>query len=180
MTHHWYNIYLWNEMKASGLAGGWWIVGEGMCVRWFSRNLSGTSGHSKPYDMAVFHASLSLILNADRLKYRELTIYIHYTLMKTTSTAAGHSTTPAPSQTTVAGWCSYKERRKGEEATLYCGMVVRGRREEHGCKWRLVRFEIYTLPSSTYKHIYVLARTLHVYALRLLRCVGFEWTTNLI
>lgn len=38
--------------------------------RWFSRNLSGTYAYSKPYDTAVFHASPSLILNSDRLKYR--------------------------------------------------------------------------------------------------------------
>jgi len=48
--------------------------------------------------------------------------------------------------------------RKRHETAIGC-MVVR---EEHGCKWRLVRFEIYTLPSSTYK-LHTHTHTHHAY-----------------
>jgi len=148
----------------------WWEVGgssEGVCVRWFSINLSGTSGHLKPYDMVVFHALASLILNTDRLKYRELTIYI-YTLMKTTSTDIEHSTK------SNRCWMFIKNDRrvrKRHETTMgwASGESVAGRREKHGCKWRLIRLKIYTLPSSIHT-----TRTLR------LRCVGFEWTTYII
>lgn len=79
----------------------------GAAGRWFSRNLSATSGHSSPYDTAVFHASRALILNSQTIKisrshvrlciyYIPCRVYIirHYrgplcnTLMKTTSAAS--------------------------------------------------------------------------------------------